>query len=113
VTAARLARSARGLLGAAALAVALYDAAQAAGDAAQGAALARQWCASCHVVDVRGTGKDIAPAFPEIALHGTPEQRQARAFLQVPHPRMPGFDLARAQIDDIVAYLNSLAAPRP
>lgn len=84
-------------------------AAHAAGDAARGQALANTWCASCHLVDPNGTGKDTAPPFPQIAKQGLPDQDEARAFVTAPHPPMPNFDLTRDQIDDIVAYLNSLA----
>ncbi len=80
----------------------------AAGDAENGHALARIWCANCHVIDVAGSGKDTAPPLPAIAQRGAPDQLKARAFLAAPHPPMPNFSLARQQIDDIVAYLNSL-----
>jgi mono/diheme cytochrome c family protein len=82
----------------------------AAGDAESGHRLARLWCASCHVVDGASTGKDVAPPLAEIAKRGAPGQLHARAFLAAPHPPMPNLNLARAQIDDIVAYLDSLAA---
>jgi cytochrome c len=80
----------------------------AAGDAANGQALAQVWCANCHVVDVSASGKDVVPSLAEIARRGAPDQLRARAFLAAPHPPMPNFSLARQQIDDIVAYLNSL-----
>jgi mono/diheme cytochrome c family protein len=97
------------LLLASALAALLPSFADASGDSDRGKVLARVWCANCHIVDPEGTGQDIAPPFPVIAQRGTPDQREARAFLLAPHPPMPNFDLARQQIDDIVAYLNSLA----
>lgn len=86
----------------------LPSAAWAAGNAANGEALARVWCANCHVVGNSTTGKDTAPPLPEVAQRGAPDQVQARVFLSSPHPPMPNFNLARQQIDDIVAYLNSL-----
>jgi len=89
----------------------LSNPAWAAGDAARGHALAAVWCSNCHAVDADGNGKDTAPPFAVIARQGWPDQRLARAFIEAPHPPMPNFDLARSQIDDIVAYLNSLAAP--
>jgi len=82
----------------------------AAGDAARGHALARVWCSNCHLVEGSAEGKDVAPPLAQIAKRGAPNQLRARAFLSAPHPPMPNFDLARRQIDDIVAYLNSLAA---
>lgn len=84
--------------------------AYAAGDAARGQTLANAWCAGCHLVDRKGTGTDAAPPFPRIAENGAPDQLTAKAFLSAPHPPMPDFNLAREQIEDIVAYLNSLAA---
>lgn len=99
------------LLSALACFAVLPSVAWAAGDAANGHALVRIWCSSCHVVDAEGGGKDVAPPLPEIARRQAPDQLQARAFLAAPHPPMPNFDLAREQIDDIVAYLNSLAKP--
>ncbi len=91
------------------LAAFLPSFAHAAGNADRGKVLARVWCANCHIVDPEGTGTDGAPPFPLVAQKGAPEQREARAFLNAPHPPMPNFNLAREQIDDIVAYLNSLA----
>ncbi len=89
----------------------LSASAWAAGDTARGRVLAEVWCSDCHIVDADGNGKDAAPPFAAIARRGWPAQRIARAFIAAPHPPMPNFDLARAQIDDIVAYLNSLAKP--
>jgi len=82
----------------------------AAGDVAHGRALAQAWCANCHVVGENGAGKDIAPALTTVARRGAPDQVRARAFLAAPHPPMPNFSLSRQEIDDVVAYLNSLAA---
>lgn len=84
----------------------------AAGDPQRGHALAQTWCANCHTVDGNGPAKDAAPSFASIAAQGKPDQLHARAFLNAPHPPMPDFNLARSQIDDIVAYLTSLA-PHP
>lgn len=81
----------------------------AAGNPERGYALARTWCAGCHAVDANGPAKDVAPSFGSIAARGRPDQMQARAFLNAPHPPMPDFHLGRSQIDDIVAYLASLA----
>lgn len=83
--------------------------AAAAGNAAEGRVLAQTWCTHCHTISREGPAKDSAPSFPSIAQNGKPDQREARAFLNAPHPPMPDFHLSRAQIDDIVAYLNSLA----
>jgi mono/diheme cytochrome c family protein len=87
--------------------------AHAAGDPTRGRALARTWCSSCHMTEPSNTGKDLAPSFLSIAKRGHPDQLKARAFLNAPHPPMPDFNLSRNQIDDIVAYLQSLASPAP
>jgi len=82
----------------------------AAGDPGRGQALAQVWCVNCPVVG--NSGKDTAPPLAAIARRGDPAQREARAFLNAPHPPMPNFNLAGQQIDDIVAYLQSLAQRR-
>ena len=84
-------------------------AAEAAGDVAAGHALARQWCTSCHVVEEGGKGPDTAPPFSIIARGHAADPGWVRAWLSSSHPPMPNFNLAREQIDDIVAYLGSLA----
>ena len=91
-------------------AAALPGIAWAAGDAARGEALAQTWCANCHLVEPNSAARDSAPPLRENARRGAPDQIVARTFLNAPHPPMPNFDLARPQIDDIVAYLKSLAA---
>jgi len=83
----------------------------AAGEPARGRALAQTWCSSCHTTERNNVGKDLAPSFPSIAERGHPDQLEARTFLNAPHPPMPDFNLSRNQIDDIVAYLQSLAQP--
>ena len=82
--------------------------AQATGSPEQGHTLAKTWCSSCHAVESDGVQRDApAPPFPTIAERARLEQ--LRAFLNAPHPPMPNFNLSRTQIDDIVAYLQSLA----
>jgi len=79
----------------------------AAGDVRSGGQLAKQWCTSCHIVDRSEKGPDTAPPFPAIARRHPQNDGWVRAWLSTPHPPMPNFDLSRAQIDDIVAYLES------
>jgi mono/diheme cytochrome c family protein len=82
--------------------------ASAAGAPEQGHTLAKTWCASCHAVEPGGVQRD-APA-PPFASVATRRPDQLRAFLNAPHPPMPNFNLSRSQIDDIVAYIQSLGA---
>jgi mono/diheme cytochrome c family protein len=93
-----------------ALAVAAGRPAEAA-DAARGEALAKQWCASCHAIDAH-VRADSPPDFVSVARRPETSESSLRAWLGAPHPSMPNFDLSRADIEDLVAYIRSLAPPR-
>jgi mono/diheme cytochrome c family protein len=84
-------------------------AALAAGNAKSGQVLAERWCTGCHVVDHQTQGADTAPSFQSIAARNAQHPEHLRGFLVSPHPPMSGFSLSRQQIDDIVAYISSLA----
>jgi len=99
-------RWASGALAGTALLVAAGAAAQ--GDPEQGRALADAWCASCHLVAPGGTASDAAPPFPMIANYPGMTQQRLRGWLVAPHPPMPDFNLTRAEIDAIIAYLETL-----
>ena len=77
-------------------------------DAARGGQLARQWCASCHVTggSPPGSLQQGPPSFPTIARTRT--AGQLRAFLSHPHGAMPDLSLTRAEIDDLVGYIETL-----
>jgi len=77
-----------------------------AGDAAAGKDLARRWCMSCHVVDKTGGGSDVVAGFATIAATRTPDYM--RTFLANPKHPMPNPQLSTYEIDDIVAYIESL-----
>ncbi len=79
----------------------------AAGDAANGLSLARQWCSSCHTVEAGGTAVDKAPSFASIAARR--DGKWIKAWLTNPHPPMEGIALSNAQINDLTAYIKSLA----
>jgi len=80
-----------------------------AADIARGEQLARQWCASCHVVpgDPHQTALQGPPSFRDIA-HGNKTPDQIRVFLIKPHGAMPQLTLSRAEIDALVGYIESL-----
>jgi len=85
-----------------------------AGSAEAGQALAERACARCHAVEGDGPGPaPEAPAFTRIAQQWPPDHlREAFAEgIMVGHGpvEMPAFELEPAAIDDLVAYLNSLA----
>jgi cytochrome c len=77
-------------------------------DAAKGSQLAQQWCASCHVTSSGRAGnvQEGPPSFPTIARTRTADQ--LRAFLSHPHGAMPDLSLTRAEIDDLVGYIETL-----
>jgi mono/diheme cytochrome c family protein len=80
-----------------------------AADARMGATLARQWCANCHVIGGATRGQDTAPPFDAIAAKHAGDRAWLRAWLTNPHPPMPDFHLSREEIDDLIAYLETLA----
>jgi mono/diheme cytochrome c family protein len=79
------------------------------GDAGRGAAMARRWCRSCHVVDGAQSAADTAPTFRSIARDPHKSPDYLRAFLARPHPPMPPLQFSRGEIEDFVAYFAELA----
>jgi mono/diheme cytochrome c family protein len=83
-------------------------------NAMRGKALADRWCMSCHLVD---PGQDTAPSdmpppFVSLAKDLPKREAEIRGFLQAPHSPMIEISLSRANIEDIMAYLHSLAPAR-
>ena len=78
-------------------------------DVQKGAQLARQWCANCHIIDgnTAGAVPQGPPSFPTIARSGMTAD-QLRAFLSHPHGAMPDLALTRAEIDDLIGYIETL-----
>ena len=78
-------------------------------DAARGGELARVWCANCHVVGNAATGaiQQGPPTFQSVAHSGMTAD-QLRAFLSHPHGAMPDLALTRAEIDDLIGYIETL-----
>jgi mono/diheme cytochrome c family protein len=74
-----------------------------------GAQLARQWCANCHVISNNSAGPvpQGPPSFQMIAHSGLTVD-QLRAFLSHPHGAMPDLSLTRTEIDELIAYINTL-----
>lgn len=79
-------------------------------DAARGQALATRLCVNCHVVPDHPAGSvpEGVPSF--ITIANKPEQTadHIRSILIKPHAPMPDMSLSRAEIDDIIAYLDEL-----
>ncbi len=78
-------------------------------DATAGEHLALQWCANCHVIGNRSPQARVLqgpPSFHTIAGHL--DAGELRTFLSHPHKPMPDLALTRAEIDDLIAYIESL-----
>jgi len=78
-------------------------------DPEHGLALAKRWCAACHVVsqEQRRASADVPP-FATIARSPNFDARHLAYFLLNPHPKMPDLPLSRAAADDIAAYIATL-----
>jgi mono/diheme cytochrome c family protein len=79
-----------------------------AADAANGGRIAERWCSGCHVATPGGAGTDAVPALETIARNRQGDAGWMREWLSNPHPPMPNPNLTRTEIDDVVAYLESL-----
>jgi cytochrome c2 len=80
-----------------------------AADAEKGGIIAKRWCAACHLVSPeQAQASADVPSFAAIARKKLPPGR-LKAFLTDPHPKMPDMSLTRREIEDIVAYITSLA----
>jgi mono/diheme cytochrome c family protein len=92
-----------------AIAVLLSTCAACAADVANGERLARQWCASCHIVAADQSGPTSeAPPFVTLAARTDFSAEQIAQFLLDPHPRMPNMELTRTEAADLAAYIKSL-----
>lgn len=83
------------------------------GDAEQGRQTAERLCTSCHVSD--SSSSAVVPAgVPTLrTVANKPDQTAERiaGMLIDPHPPMPNTRVTREEINDIVAYLQSLRKP--
>jgi cytochrome c len=90
-------------------AAAVAEAALAETGASAGAQIAQRWCVNCHVISSAqmGAAPQGPPSFPTIAKSGMSAD-QLHAFLSHPHGAMPDLALTRTEIDDLIAYIQSL-----
>ncbi len=80
-----------------------------AADIKQGEQLAKQWCSNCHVIaGDQAKGGDTAPTFSAIAETAAARTDDLQAWLADPHPPMPNLNLTLYEIDDLLAYIESL-----
>jgi mono/diheme cytochrome c family protein len=78
-------------------------------DAASGEHLARQWCANCHVIGGDAPAATLPqgpPSFRTVAGHLNTDE--IRTWLSHPHGAMPDLALTRAEIADLIAYIETL-----
>ena len=78
-------------------------------DIAAGRQLALKWCSQCHVVDNDQTDASAdVPSFEGISNRADFDAEKIKVFLVDPHPVMPNMSLTRIEIEDLVAYIQSL-----
>ena len=82
----------------------------AAGDPKAGAAIAAHWCSGCHAGSAESSASDAAPSLQHLATAHAGQASWLRTWLAAPHPPMPNLNLSRVEIDNIIAYLQQLAA---
>jgi mono/diheme cytochrome c family protein len=82
--------------------------AMAAADAEAGRQLVLRSCSSCHALNASNRATDGAPPLSFLAKDNKARPAWVRGWLMDPHPPMPTIVLNRAQIDNIIAYLNTL-----
>jgi mono/diheme cytochrome c family protein len=71
-----------------------------------GRQVAQTWCINCHVVEPKqARGSDQTPSFRAIANQKRTTAASLRAFLSVPHGRMPDQALSNRDMDAVVAYI--------
>jgi mono/diheme cytochrome c family protein len=80
-----------------------------AADASQGKAIAKRWCASCHLVEKdQTTAADHAPPFAYIARIPDFDENKLAFLLLVPHPNMPNLSLNRSEVADLADYIAAV-----
>ena len=80
-----------------------------AADPVEGRRIAERWCSSCHVAADHGPGTDAVPTLERIAADPRHDPAWLRQWLNDPHPPMPDLHLSHAEIENVVAFLQTLA----
>ena len=87
------------------------------GNALAGQELAQNLCAPCHALnDGQPSPNEAAPGFPNLALTYPPEHL-AEGFAEGivvgtdAHIAMPQFEMTPEQINDLIAYLDTVLPP--
>ena len=79
-------------------------------DADAGKAMAQRWCTTCHMIEPQNYTRTVdgVPTFVSIANDPARTTERLRNFLIDPHPPMPNFHLSRIEMDDLIAYIQTL-----
>lgn len=75
--------------------------------------LAQMWCAGCHQVEMEGIARDSAPSFISLANDRGEDLNWVRTRLQTPLYPMSGINLSNEQIENVVAYFETLKMDAP
>ena len=73
-----------------------------------GARIYQRCCGNCHGSLTAATATDMAPPLALLLRDKTLTPEALRVWLANPHPPMPNLSLGRAEIDDVIAYLQTL-----
>lgn len=98
-----------------ALLVAAAPVAAAAADAVKGRDFLTETCGGCHAVETTGNSPLAgAPAFRDLGASYPPEalEEALAEGIITGHPDMPEVIATPEQIDDIIAWLEQIQAPR-
>ncbi len=76
------------------------------GDAIRGKEIADRWCVGCH--SAGPTVDDRIQSFPSLAGDRRRSEGAIRTFLMQPHRPMPPLELGTQQIEDIIAFLQTV-----
>ena len=79
-------------------------------DVVNGEALAKRWCANCHIVTATATAGQAngLPSFPTLAKSPQTTEMSLRHAMTAGHSRMPDFSLSKLEQDNLIAYIFSL-----
>ena len=78
--------------------------------AEKGQELAEKFCSGCHIIraEQEGTAPVGPPSFASIANKPGQTAEQIKGALEAPHPPMPDMHLTNNEMQDIIAYLETL-----
>ena len=91
------------------LTICIAPSAMAASDGHTGRDLAATWCSACHLVEQGTAAATEARPLAAIARDSRWTADALRGFLARPHGGMPDLHLTRQEIENLAAYIKTLA----